>query len=332
MKYFKRLTLIILTLSLLFCGCGGTSNLNNKGEYTFSEYVSSGETIWFLTDGLGKDAEIETIYVLETDGTLYYCSSNWTLGEAEKKTDDEISSTVKNKYTEDISAQISNRINNSLSVETCADAIGNTVLDLSGKDLTLSYSFGDIGVLKDAPTLYGIATECYEECISSINLSDDEYYNLIEQTSKVYAQKYVDWLIPHLTSKFELYTNDVKPAQYKLALTSDSTGNNTENEFFVFQDYAPLEKNSKGYYCATTELELSYISPYESDKGATNCANIYDSWYGGYSVKKGYFLTRVSEPKTFKLDTIGTENITVDDTDALFDTTVIIEAPSEIGG
>ena len=37
MKHFKQLTLIILTLSLLFCGCGDTNNLKNKDEYTFSE-------------------------------------------------------------------------------------------------------------------------------------------------------------------------------------------------------------------------------------------------------------------------------------------------------
>lgn len=97
MKHFKQLVLIILTLSLLLCGCGGTQDngINNntennnsvseKNEYSLSEYISKGETIWFLTNGYGKDNKIKQIFVFEPNGTLYYCNCDWKIGEAEQK-------------------------------------------------------------------------------------------------------------------------------------------------------------------------------------------------------------------------------------------------------
>ena len=129
MKHFKQLTLIILTPSLFLCGCGGAgtngtdentennSNNNNtnnesiaeKKEYTFNEYISSGETIWFLTDGYGKDAKIKNIFVLDKNGSLYYCFTpnsidsyydlDWTLGQVEQMDNKEIISYVKQTYT-----------------------------------------------------------------------------------------------------------------------------------------------------------------------------------------------------------------------------------------
>lgn len=126
MKHFKHLTLIILAFSLLLCGCGGTQangtndntgnnsaqdNTNNnssveKDEYKLSEYLFSGERIWYLTEGFGKDDKIISIYVTEPNGTMYYCESEWKLGEAEQKDDDEIISYVKQTYEENMKEQI----------------------------------------------------------------------------------------------------------------------------------------------------------------------------------------------------------------------------------
>ena len=336
MKHFKQLTIVIMCISLLLCGCGGTTdsnNIKNKDAFTLSEYISSGETIWFLTDGTGKDSEIETIYVLEADGTMYYCSSNWTLGEAEQKEDSDISSIVKKKYEENMLKKISDCINGPESFNLYANAIGNTVLHLSDCETSVAYSFGDAGVTKDNQKLYEIATECYQACIPSKTDDKWAYFHLVEETSKVYAQKYIDWQSSYLTTAFEPYASNIKPAQYKLSLISDSTGNNTQNELIVFQDFAPLKHHyAEGYFCNTTTLELSYVNAYESDKGAVNCANVYDSWYGGYRLDDDYLITRVNEPKLFQLDTIGTENISVDNTNSLFDKSVIIELPRGIGG
>ena len=71
-----------------------------KEEYSLSEYLSSGETIWYLTNRTGKDADIGVIYVMEADGSMYYTKSDYTLGEVEQMEDAEIISEVKKAYEE----------------------------------------------------------------------------------------------------------------------------------------------------------------------------------------------------------------------------------------
>ena len=292
MKHFKQLTLIILTRSLLLCGCGGAStngtdentennsnnnNTNNesiaeKKEYTFNEYISSGETIWFLTDGYGKDAKIKNIFVLDKNGSLYYCFNphsidsyydlDWTLGKAEQMDDKEIISYVKQTYTKLVSEEI------------------DYMSSLQGKEFDLSI--------------------------------------IVSDTAPIYSE----------------YKDNIKPAQYKLGIISDSTGNKTENEFLCIQDFAPLTIDRPYFSAKIANIELSYLAPYESDMGATNCFQVYDSWYGGFAVKTisyqnteqswpdrrdYYFLTRTTTNKIFNFDEVGTKNIGIDNIDSLFD-------------
>lgn len=289
MKHFKQLTLIILSLSLLLCGCGGTqantkndntennstnNNQNNntiieKDEYTFSEYISDNETIWFLTDGYGKDAKIKNIFVLGTNNTLYYydsddvrCDLDWTLGEVEQMNDSDIISNVKQAYNHHITERLNRNMN------------------YQGKEFDLS-----------------------------ILVSDPKPI-------------------------FTPYIDNIQPAQYKLGIISDSTGNKTEKEVLAFQDFAPLDIDRPNFNARIVNIELSYLAPYESDKGTTNCFQVYDSWYGGYMIReitcdnsentgdlKGtyYFLTRTTINKIFNFDEVGTENIGIDNIDSLFD-------------
>lgn len=280
MKHFKQLTLIILTLSLLLCGCGGTqengtndntennaannnqndNSVSEKTEYSLSEYLNNGTSIWYVTNGYGKDDSIRSIYVVDADGTIYYCTSNWTLGEAEQKDDADIIATVKSNYEE----SMTNNINNIISTQN--------------------------------ETLYVWIDE--------------------EQVAVKYATD--------LASSYAPYLDNIKPANYKLIVESDSTGNNTESEVLAFQEFAPIScfdtRGDYDYNADTMYIGLSYLVPYESDKGATNCFQVYDSWYGGYSISdaceemssKGYLLTRVSAPKVFTLDEIGTAGIEID--------------------
>lgn len=277
MKHFKQLTLIILTFSLLLCGCGGTQangtndntennstqeNENNnsvleKNEYTLSEYLSSGETIWFLTDGYGKDDEINKIFVIEPNGTLYYATCDWTLGEAEQKEDADIISYVKQTYEKDMNDQITH--------------------------------------------MMGVT---------------------------VFQRDHI--IVSDMNALCSPYLENITPAPYKLSITSDASGNNTENEVLVYQDIAPL--NFYDYYATyaeITSIKLSQLPAYESDKGSTNCYEIYDSWYGGYDVKSidyteggkdgGFLLTRINSSKLFQLDEIGTSNIGIDNSKDLFE-------------
>lgn len=71
---------------------------DTSSEYTLSEYLATGETIWFcLRGGSGKDANIEQVYVLEPDGTMYFghCEGCETLGDYEKMEDADIVAGVK---------------------------------------------------------------------------------------------------------------------------------------------------------------------------------------------------------------------------------------------
>lgn len=260
----------------MLCGCGGTntngtndntenqsSNNNSveKKEYTLNEYISNKETVWYLTDGYGKDDEIGQIFVIEPDGTLYYASCDWTLGEVEQKEDAEIIATVKSQYKESQTTRI------------------NNIIALEG---------------------------------------EEGYYG--ERRGKI---------VTDLSTIYTPYLNDIKPAPYKLSLKSDSTGNKAENQIIVIKEVAPLsgrESDYMPYTNAIWNLTLSYLVPYESDKGTTNCFSIYDSWFGGYKIdsyREGYnyeyFLTRLDSTVVFKLDEIGTENIGVDDANTLFD-------------
>ena len=104
----------------IFTGCGNdnTSNsgpnngdssnisdsIEEKSEWTLSEYLKSGTTIWFQTTGPEKDASVSIIYVMEPDGTLLFChrdyfpSESSSLGVFEQMSDEEIISGVKEGY------------------------------------------------------------------------------------------------------------------------------------------------------------------------------------------------------------------------------------------
>lgn len=284
MKHFKQLTLILLCFVLLLSGCGtrDTSTTNGsskeednntkidsdedlpvtKTEYTLNEYLNTGETIWYLTQGYGKDDEIDEILVIATDGSLYYCSSDWTLGEVEQKDDSEIVAYVKQTYEENMTKRI------------------NSIIAQEGK------------------------------------------------------QEAAGTITTNLSSIYTPYLENIEAATYQLTLVSDSTGNKTTNENLCYMQFAPLSGRESDYMPFTNDIytmTLSYVYLYESDQGSTNCFQIYDSWYGGYSIeeyKEGYhseyFLTRVNSPMIFNLDEIGTKNIPVDVTSfSLFERTEV---------
>ena len=278
----KKLTLILLTLSLLLSGCGNSQNNNSdnsenknpnnsnnnfveKDEYSLSEYISKGETIWFLTDGYGKDDKIKQIFVFDANGNLYYCDCDWKIGEAEPKEDSEIIAYVKQEYEKEMTEAV------------------NKAMSWQGK------TFDD-----------------YARCISDT------------------------------ATLFSPYLNNIKPAQYKFSVITDSTGNNTEREVIAYQEFAPIffDWGSFKPEATITYIELSYIYPYEGNHGTTNCFEVYDSWYGAYAVNeitsysddlneshktKWYFLTRINSSKHFTPDEVGTTNIGIDNADSLFE-------------
>ena len=282
MKHFKQLTLIIMCLSLLLCACGTTNSnsnnnannnstnnespnnnsVDNKSEFTLGEYLSNGERIWFLANGYGKDNEIDKIYVFEPNGTVYYCDSDWKLGEAEQKEDSEIIAHVKQEYEKNMTEAV------------------NKAISWNGKGF-----------------------EDYSICISDT------------------------------ATLFTPYLN-IKPAQYKLSIISDSTGNNTAREVIAFQEFAPVFFNWDSWKSEATITYMELIRLTNGSSTDGNCYQVYDSWYGGYIVTsiasyesslnkstkiKGYLLTRLNSNKILKLDTVGTPNIGIDNAGSLFE-------------
>lgn len=78
--------------------------------YTLSEYLSSGETIWFQMDAdKGKDSKVIWIYVFEPDGTMYCTGVSYTLGELEQMDDTEIVEMAKQDYMNDVAIGHSHR-------------------------------------------------------------------------------------------------------------------------------------------------------------------------------------------------------------------------------
>lgn len=119
MKKIQKLAIIILCFSMLLslCACGGGTNeetLRNEPvsnrvtstEYTLSEYLAMGETIWYqMGEYEGKNSEVDRIFVLEPDGSMYIADRvKHTLGELEQMEDADIVEMVKAVYVEEVAA------------------------------------------------------------------------------------------------------------------------------------------------------------------------------------------------------------------------------------
>lgn len=126
MKNGKRILSILLCVAVLMslCACGRKETASGntpkpanpvkvekmKGTYTISEYLASGETIWYaFGSNKGKDTQPHTIYLLNPDGTMYFtkfmstvCDTQprYTLGELEHMEDREIAEMVRQRYIE----------------------------------------------------------------------------------------------------------------------------------------------------------------------------------------------------------------------------------------
>ena len=103
MKIMRVSISIILCMAMLLslCACG-----EQKGEYTLSEYLKTGTTIWFsLRDLNGKNSDVYEIYVFEKDGTMYYMEyADCTLGELAQMEDADIVTMVQEGHREFIAS------------------------------------------------------------------------------------------------------------------------------------------------------------------------------------------------------------------------------------
>ena len=315
-----------------------------KREYTLSEYLSEGESVWLKVNGTGKDAKVQSIYVFEPDGTLYFTKESvGTLGEVEQMEDADIIKMVKEDlFVNEIDMEIENLKGNSSVFPFINDAecfIGDGYMwvcaylseseespyreickELMDKLIEVVQSFDgwrDVLWNKEIPEQ---GDEAYYEKWSE-NLDDymwhgDEAYlpavePIIEDSYKkaeaVFESVYAD------TYKSEAEKCSSTPISYNLVITTDATGNYTSEETVAFMDniLVPVKDHNGEiiFGCEPYLLTLSEIS-YD------NIIEIYDSLYSGYYCKNSYFdsyfITRVNKQCTFRLDEVGTEGISLD--------------------
>ena len=96
-----------------------------------------------------------------------------------------------------------------------------------------------------------------------------------------------------------------EPGQYRVAIMTDKTGNQTEKLMFAYS--LPVYNSDPG----TGWFELFEIKP--NQEGHTNCENvIYDSTYGGFKATSGALYTRIDSSYNFVLEQLGETDLPVD--------------------
>ena len=377
MKKLFTITSFILCLALMLtlCACGGKENPGNSEtnqsgavddiapedrpvapadiEYTVSEYLASGETIWYMIDeNKGKDSFVKRIFVINPDGTLYTMSRvQYTLGELEQMDDADIATMVKAEHAK----QCVDYDYYSFYMEADREeALYSLKQDLIIQEIFETVIFVPVTELLAADSGIIFDDAYYEDIVSVLTLwenfmrkhgtSEDLLiscsYMLCEpqsaledrlvsmvgegeitaegaETLKAVGQAYEDLCKKYYDSQcaeIEAFIDTVQPYPYKLVIVTDSTGNNTSYMELVYQT-----TKISGY----TDIDaqpLSYIYPAGQNNGNSNTV-IYDSLYGGYYNDGDYLFTRVSDDVHFMLDAVGTYDLPIDvkDYESLFD-------------
>lgn len=111
-----------------------------------------------------------------------------------------------------------------------------------------------------------------------------------------------------------MWEDPEQPYEYKLTLTTDSTGNNTSTE-----DILMLVKSKYHFAIGVERLNLIPISPYADEEGKIGNCNliVYDSRYGGYIISSEddpneLFVTRTASNINFTLDEASKADLPLD--------------------
>lgn len=407
MKKVQKLTSMILCIAMLLslCACGSTeektveaetknvqsssvdtsdkqSNGTGNAEYTLSEYLALGETIWYqIGEYEGKDSYVEKIFVIEPDGSLYVADGiTYTLGELEQMKDADIVELVKQLYAEELVTSVAYAtnttmeepeyvnlyyssvlfsgdgvytiVNNGVNQENVLSWLSNygtpteqylSVLEREWESIEAALNgfaklmehpiiqasggsdiIGILSPLKNAPST-DLGVERVMEELGYYNKSE---YGDVETLKSAIAEaaELMDVARTNIANTaqvdYENYLNgmesDVKPAQYRLALQSGETGNNTHAMILAYVIDTP--NGQKDY-----TINLYYDYPVQDADGKlTNCNHeVYDSLYGGYRYGQNgrKFYTRGEDGLHFVLDKVGESDLPVDveDMKSLFD-------------
>ncbi len=368
MKHIQKIAGMILCLAMLLtlCGCGGkdeptTHEVDMGGysveikslDYTLSEYIGTGETIWYqLDENEGKDSDVKKIFVINPDGTLYYTNKvSQTLGELERMEDADIAAMVKEKYQRKVLvAAVGCDPGNEELVREWVQAV------LFGNAMPLDVLYGDVdldrlieyGYFDEQPALRA-ALEAEREGVESVfeaagklcmngecmevpdllqmllqdSLNEAEICEVlrgelgylpeidavIEQVHQIFGllPDVVDAVSAHIFAQAEEIVKNLQPVPYRMAITTDASGNHTASILFAYQRVS-------GSGLIIDDFNLYYQYPITSSEGiTTNCTTVvYDSIYGGFSDDGDLFYTRINKNAHFILEAVGGSDLPID--------------------
>lgn len=346
-KNLSKLLSLTLAAVLSLTACGGNSDEGSasggsagiqsaqpeSSGTTLSQYLSTGESIWYLVNGstrsLGKDTEVDRIFLLEPDGSVYSGETeDLTLGDAAQMEDAEL-------------AQMAKEAQRSASLgrfETASNAskLGDDVFsspDVVAECLMALYEGNDSAYLDglfsssdpEMTDLLETWKDAFRRYIDQLSASPDDvdFYTLgtivLSRTdesdeSTLYADLENGIAGPDaldITAAFcqdylaaanaiveYISTYEAAPGQYKLALNTDQTGNQTESITFA---------------CSNPQLmgDTEVIS-FTCRATAGEAQTVYDAAYGGMDVDGGAFVTRMEGSYDFTLEQPGESELPVD--------------------
>lgn len=316
---------LALTLALSLTACGGDSKAEETNEtrdpvaaitgqngarqpaegaaegVTLSDWLGGGESIWYLTETpvsqLGKDTKVETLLLLEPDGTAYAGSSDGlTLGDFAQMDEGEIAQMAQEAYAQETRAKL---------LRGFADASDEDRMRMLDSEL-FEYSLpgyidGDIWTeellnSRDLPEAldeplrrylevfqsYTGDRQVLQDVISGLCNGDSEALSYAAETGSESGDAItavVEQAYAIQDEIAEVLSAESQPGRWALGLNTDQTGNNAESVTFAWCVYRP------------DATEISSVTCYASSGEGRS---VYDVLYGGVDLNGGGALvTRV---------------------------------------
>ena len=330
---------------------GGTQAVQETAEgTTLSQYLSGGESIWYLVNGsvssVGKDTGVEYLFLLEPDGTAY-CgeAGGLTLGELAQMEETEITSLVQEAHRK-------------AALEGSIGAFGPSLDEilnagrLSRGEILVGMLFGDYSMLEDLLAISTGGDAPVDELMNE--------YCVYLQTDTSGVPQELDAIFQTCIDQFASYceylqTHPFDMDYWNLAEALNCGGRDIIAESIYSEDPADLERTYQLYdeFMASLDAIEAYLESYEPAPGQYKlslntdrtgnaaesvtfaCAipqiagsteitsftcyatsgeaqTVYDASYGGMSVEGGAFITRMEGSYSFVVEQPGDSGLPVD--------------------
>lgn len=337
-KYLTKLMSLglSLTLALSLTACGGDSKTEKTNEarepvaaitgqsdaqqpaegeaegVTLSDWLSGGEAVWYVTETpvsqLGKDTEVETILLLQPDGTAYAGSAGgMTLGELAKMDEADIAQEARDAYTAAARPDILWDFADSSDTERMM--LINALLESSLPGYIMGEPYAeeflmDMGLPEtlyeplqrylDALKSGSEETAAFAELVTMLcdgyDVTVSEMMEANPENADAIAAA-VEQVFAIQDEIAEVLSAEPQPGRWALGLNTDETGNNAESVTFAWCVYRP------------DATEISSVTCYASSGEGKS---VYDVLYGGVDLNGGGALvTRVDGPYAVDLEGTG---------------------------